>query len=96
VAELVCIGEYTNANGPSLDDYFLVFGLRNGLWYEGSFYSDGCDEIIEKIGKVLGCDLHFELIQPTIPCTRILWPKDMEGQPLLVDKTVNPGLKRFT
>src|SRR5262249_50743800 len=29
IAELVCIGEYTNANGPWLDDYFLVFGLRD-------------------------------------------------------------------
>jgi protein-S-isoprenylcysteine O-methyltransferase Ste14 len=95
IAELTCVGEYTNDNGPWDDDYFLVFGVKTGLWYEAPFNSDGRDETIEVLGKALDCDLHFGLIQSTSFASRIIWPKELEGKPLIVEKRVNPKLERL-
>ena len=95
IADLTCIGEYTNESGPWADDYFLVFGVKGGLWYEASLYSDTRDEAVGALGKALGGDLHFGLIQSTTFASRIMWPKELEGQPLVVEKAVNPKLKQL-
>ena len=95
IAELTCIGEYSNDSGPWDGDYFAVFGMKNGLWYGAPFCSDGCDETIEVLGTALGCDLNSGLLQSTSFAARIMWPKDLEGQPLLVEKAVNPKLSQL-
>ena len=94
ITDLICIGEYTHANGPWDDDYFMVFGLRSGLWYEASFYDNGRDQAIEALRKALGCELRFGLIQSTTLASRVMWPKDLEGQPLVLSKRMNPEVKR--
>lgn len=58
IADLACIGDYTNADGPRLDDEFLVF-VNCGLWYEASPYFDGGDQTMETVGRALNCLLHL-------------------------------------
>ena len=41
VIELVAVGEYTTLGGPLVDDYYLVFVVRGGAWFETSFYAAG-------------------------------------------------------
>ena len=31
-SDIVVVGEYTNPDGPWLDDWFIVFVFRNGTW----------------------------------------------------------------
>jgi len=96
IADLVCIGEYTNEAGPWLDDYFLVFAMKNGVWYEASFYSDACDETLAAVGKALGCELTLGLFGSTTYASRIVWPTDMKGRPLIMAKGVNPEVRQPT
>jgi hypothetical protein len=67
-----------------LGDYFLVLGLRNNLWYGVSFYDDGKDLTMAALSKALGCELCFGLIHSTNSTSRVIWPKEWEGQPLVL------------
>ena len=96
LADVVCIGEYTKPEILLEDDYVLVFGLKNGLWFETSFYDEGRDATMQVVGNALGCELMFGLCNSTNFANRILWPKQLEGQPLFVDESVNPDVKRLS
>src|SRR5579862_1255006 len=96
LADVVCIGEYTKSAFLLEDDYFLVFGRKNGLWYEASFYAEGRDATIRMIGNALRCELILGLCNSTQFASRILWPKQLEGQPLFVGKSLNPDAKRLS
>ena len=96
VSDLACLGEYTTANGPFVDDYFLAFSTKDGVYREASFYSDGRDEMLNALGKGLGCVLRLALAQSTVLASRIIWPKDLEGHPLFIEKSINPEVERLT
>jgi hypothetical protein len=96
IADLVCIGEYTTSGGPFVDDYLLVFARKDGLWNEASFYSEGCEKAIEGIGNALGCRLNLGLAHSTTLASRIIWPKQLQGQPIFVEGDVSPEVKRLT
>ena len=78
------IGEYTTANGPHIDDYFIVFmtSAENG-WHEASFYAKGRDETLALISRNLGNPIEPALCNLTDYKTRIMWPPDIMDQPLM-------------
>ena len=84
ITDVRLIGEYTNSDGPHLDDYFLVFltAPENG-WHEASFYANGRDEALAVLSKHLGAPLQCGLCNSTQYKTRIMWPPDFKDQELM-------------
>ncbi|MFA5193828.1 MAG: hypothetical protein WC740_24220 [Verrucomicrobiia bacterium] len=55
IAEIRIIGEYTNTDGPYIDDYFFVFlTAPEGGWHQASFYAKGSDETLAALSRSLG------------------------------------------
>jgi hypothetical protein len=80
IAELEVVGEYTDPNGPYVDDFFLVFIARpEHLWYEASFYADGTDEFLKELGRQLGAEIACGLLNSTDYNSRVMWPPEVEG-----------------
>lgn len=80
--DLLIFGEYTNQNGPVLDDYFFVFVTGPGMWKEASIYSDGRGEFLNGLGELLGTTFECRLVASTDFASNVLWPGDLVGQPL--------------
>lgn len=82
--DLRVLGEYTNDQGPFLDDWFMVFVTtgKDG-WYEASSYSDGIEEFLTQLTAHLKTHpLRCELAASADYASRILWPGPLNGQPL--------------
>src|SRR5207248_3557514 len=78
------IGEYTNSDGPYLDDYFFVFlTAPEGGWHQASFYAKGRDEALTALSKSIGAPLQCGLCNCTEYKTRIMWPTQLEDQELM-------------
>src|SRR6478735_5383040 len=62
ISAIRLIAEYTNSDGPWIDDYFFVFltAPEDG-WHEASFYAKGREATLraleQKIGAPLECGL---------------------------------------
>lgn len=82
IERLVAVGELTTANGPWLDDYFLVFLELGGAYYEASFYAVGRDDVLERLGAALRTNLQPGLSNSTEWQTRIIWPESLREQPV--------------
>ena len=85
IADLILIAEYTTNEGPYLDDYFLVFWVREKggrLVTAGcTFYSEGRDEALAEMGQVLGTKLELGLVSSTEWNSRVIWPEALTGKP---------------
>lgn len=77
------LGEYTNRDGPYLDDYFLAFVTDADGWYEASFYAAGRDAFLRDLGLLLGEPLRCGLTQSTEPASRVMWPGEIAGGKLV-------------
>ncbi len=82
LSEIRLIGEYTNSDGPHLDDYFFVFVLADGSWRQASFYAVGREAFLLALGKEIGSELECGLCSSTKLKSRILWPEGLCGQTL--------------
>ena len=84
ISDIRLVGEYTTANGPYIDDYFLVFltAFEDG-WHEASFYARGRDEMLAAISRKLGAPIETGLCDSAQYKTRIIWPEKWKGQDLL-------------
>lgn len=80
---IVLVGEYTTNEGPWGDDWFLVFAVSNKIPYfvTCSVYSNGRDEALE----FLRTRFHIEpkLTNSTEWKSVVLWPRAIEGAPLI-------------
>jgi hypothetical protein len=87
VSDIAVVGEYTNANGPWIDDYYLVFVHRDRTCFEASFYASGRDRALDDLGVALGgADLSPGLCNSAEWKTRVLWPSQLADSPLWVLK----------
>ena len=83
IAKLRAVGEYTTANGPYADDYFLAFVTdQSDCWDEASYYAQGNDSFRVSLSKLLGDEILFGLNKSTHWKHRVLWPKKLEGADL--------------
>ena len=87
---MLILGEYTNNDGPFLDDYFLVFVTRAGQSYRASFYCEGRDEFVEAFGTNFGASIVFALVGSTDFASSVLWPSELAGKPLYEFADVPP------
>ena len=82
VADIAVIGEYTNQDGPYLDDWFLDFVLRDGCTiFRASAYAVNCREVLDLLSRVLGASLPRRLTSTDFD-SRVMWPPNLAGQPL--------------
>jgi hypothetical protein len=82
VTSLRVIAESTNALGPFVDDWFLIFGYReNGenLFRDVPVIS-GVDAVLSELGTRLGVDIRLRLVQSTMFDSRVLWPERLVGK----------------
>jgi hypothetical protein len=82
IADVVLVAEYTTDQGPSVDDYFLVFVTRE---YGELFYSSvtmsatGINAALEEIEKHLGGSLELKLSASRRWASRVVWPLHLAG-----------------
>lgn len=91
IETLVLISEYTTNEGPSIDDYFLVFvTVEEGQFYFStcSFYADGRDEVVSTLGERLGSPIELGLANSTDWKSRVLWPPELAGKEYFTFKEV--------
>lgn len=84
ISDIRLIGEYTNSDGPYLDDYFFVFltSFENG-WHEASFYARGRDEMLDTLSMMLGSSIDTGLCDSTSYKSRIIWPSKWKNQEMM-------------
>lgn len=49
--EIVVIGEYTNADGPYFDDWFITFVTKEGKWQNIPWYADNIDALTQYLNN---------------------------------------------
>lgn len=77
------IGEYTNRVGSLQDDWFFAMVTESGEMYVAPMYSQGLDTVVGELNLRLRASLQFALAASTDDASRICWPRDWEGCPLL-------------
>ncbi len=74
------IGEYTTANGPVADDWFIVFMTSEKNWTQISHYTPGMLEMLQELGAHLEAEVIGSLAYSTSWKTNIIWPQQVAGQ----------------
>jgi len=93
IKALVMIAEYTTANGPMVDDYFLIFvALEAGQLFFApcSFYIDGRDEVLAALRERLHSPVELGLLASTDWKSRVVWPAAMAGKEYYTTTEVVP------
>ena len=89
LADIVAVGESTNADGPWSDDHFLVVRYREAdeekelelPFNERSGVGDSCTGLL----RALGAPPVLPLLNCTHPASVFLWPPDKAGSPVWPD-----------
>ena len=90
--EVKACGEYTNQDGPFLDDYFFAFITRpDDGWYEASFYAQGREPLLQELTKRFGSTVQCDLCCSADFKSRIWWPAELAGNPMFEYRPA-PGL----
>ena len=50
INDIVVIGEYTNSEGPYINDWFLIFITKDGHWQSIPLYANNIDELTQFLG----------------------------------------------
>ena len=89
VSEVAVIGEWTNQDGPGLDDWFLVAVPRGGGgWFEASMYARRADDVRTQFSAAVGESLQVGLAYSTDFASRIIWPPAFAERPLFTFRRV--------
>jgi hypothetical protein len=79
------VGEFTNSDGPYLDDYFLVFASDSrDKWWEASYYAEGRAAVLSTLEPKFSGLSQLGLSNSTSFNSRVLWPAKHHGKPLFV------------
>lgn len=76
------IAEYTTANGPFLDDWFLVIYNDKSEYFEISMYTENIQEMITELGELMNLKLIPNLSSSTEWKSTILFPSEFLGKDL--------------
>src|SRR5438477_5813616 len=77
INSILLIAEYTTNEGPTIDDYFIVFvtAESNRLFFSScSFYVDGRDDALSVLQARLGSPIQLGLQGSTEWRSRVAWP----------------------
>ena len=83
------IGEFTTADGPYADDWFLTF-ITQKDWIEIPMYTDGMTNFLTDLGKILKADLNAKLTNSADWKTRIMYPNEFKEKELYEIENVEP------
>ncbi|WP_299119070.1 hypothetical protein [uncultured Tenacibaculum sp.] len=87
------IGEFTNANGPLMDDWFLVIYNDDLEYYEISMYANNITESLAELGELMGFELYGTLFTSIEWKSNILYPTKFKGNEIW--DIVKPEPKSF-
>jgi len=62
INDVVVIGEYTNADGPYFDDWFLTFITKNGQWQSIPWYADNIDKLTQYLSNKFDQDFNITFL----------------------------------
>ena len=79
VDEIKLIGEYTNAEGPFVDDWLIVFMTSPTDWKQISHYTPGVLEMLQELSQLLDAEIVGSLSWSTSWRTNIIWPPSVAG-----------------
>lgn len=83
INDIVAIGEYTTADGPLADDWFMVFVCSGGEWYQISRYAENMDEVLKTLSAHFNSDLNTSfLVNSTEFRSIVLYPLVLREKPL--------------
>ena len=83
ISSIQVVGEFTNEDGPHIDDYFLVFLTSSrSEWWQASIYAEGRDDFLRTLVKELPGLGAPGLSNSTSFQSRVLWPPAHQGKPL--------------
>ncbi|MBL4587303.1 MAG: hypothetical protein JKX84_09655 [Flavobacteriales bacterium] len=81
VSEIKVIGEFTTADGPYIDDWFITI-MTKDHWYELPMYAIGMDEVLTELSRKLNAPLQTKFVNSTEWKTRVMYPVKLEGKAL--------------
>lgn len=92
INDLELIGEYTNEDGPYLNDWFFVFIVApKHEQYHVSMYSEGRDDFLSALSQHLNYQLETSLFNSAHLNSNIIWPECLEGKKLYRFEPVRSG-----
>jgi hypothetical protein len=89
VDKIKVIGEFTTADGPYADDWFLTF-ITQKDWIEIPMYTNGMTNFLTDLGKILKADLNAKLTNSADWKTRIMFPNEFKEKELYEIENVEP------
>jgi hypothetical protein len=96
VSSIRLVGEYTTSNGPWDDDYFLVFMVSaEQPWHQASFYADGRDGVLYRLGEAIGASLELGLCNSADFKSRVIWPLEFAGRNFVELMPADSAVGRF-
>jgi hypothetical protein len=93
ITDVVLVAEYTTDQGPSVDDYFLVFVTKEHgeLFYSSvTMSATGINAALEEMETQLGGDLELKLSATRCWASRVVWPRHLAGVEYLEAEAVPP------
>lgn len=78
------IGEFTTAEGPFFDDWFLVFVYADGSWDKISIYATNIELINEHLSKRFNLNNSYWLTNSAQWNSVIVYPNQLRGKELFV------------
>lgn len=81
LTDIKIIGEFTTADGPILDDWFLTI-ITDDWWYEIPIDAIGMQQLLTDLGQKLGTTLIIQLANSANWKTRIMYPESAKDQEL--------------
>lgn len=82
IYKIKLIAEYTTANGPFMDDWFMVFYNERAEYFEVSMYAENIQEMMDELGRSMGIKLFGTLFASADWKSNILYPTEFNGQEL--------------
>jgi hypothetical protein len=90
VDDLRLVGEWTNEEGPWLDDYFLWFAAGDPpRFHEAPMYAN--PGFVADLADVLGEPLDTGLANRTTFASRVIWPTSLAGRDLFAFEPARRG-----
>jgi len=81
--QVVVIGEYTTAEGPARDDWFITFVTTDGKWQSISWYAENIDELIKFLTDKFQTDFNISYLTGEVKWKSIVrFPKTLEKKQL--------------
>ena len=91
IRDIKLIGEYTTAEGPFVDDWFIVFMTAAKDWKQISEYTPGMLEVLQELGSHLESEIMGSLFGSTSWRTNIIWPPQVAKQEMWDVLTERPS-----